>query len=67
MESPMVFAVMLVLMAFRTSIRAATIVALGVAEIGTWIALAAVGVVMGCQWMVGRVLRPLPMGGSERR
>jgi hypothetical protein len=53
MESPTVLAVMLMLLVFRTSVRAAAMVAQGLAEIGVWMALAAMGMVMACEWVVG--------------
>jgi hypothetical protein len=55
MESPTVLTVMLLLLLFRMSVRAATIVVQGIAEIGMWMALAAMGVAMGCQWAAARV------------
>ena len=54
MESPTVLAVMLLLLLFRMSVRAAAMLAQAIAEAGMWMALAAMGVVMACQRMVGR-------------
>lgn len=54
MESPSILAVMLLLLVFRASVRAAAMLAQGIAEIGVWMALAGMGVVMGVEWLVGR-------------
>ena len=58
MHSPMVLAVMLAWLLFRTSVRAATALAEGIVEVGTWLALLAVGVVMLWEWAIRRVERP---------
>jgi hypothetical protein len=59
MQSPTVLVVMLLLSLFRTSVRTAAMVAQGIAEVGMWMALAAVGVMMGCQWISARLRRPV--------
>lgn len=59
----MVFAVMLTWIVFRTSVRAAALLAQGIAEIGTWMALAGVGAVMACEWALRR---PRPIRSRVR-
>ena len=54
MQSPTVLAVMLAWMLFRTSMRAVTAVAEGVVEVGTWMALGAMGVVLVVEWVMAR-------------